>query len=277
MFFSFCVRCRRARATLTRRRLCGCAVCALVVVAGGAAQGLLCRYYRSMRGATSTTRFHSFGGGCCCFCFIPGNGRNLCDIYDVWKSCKVHKNEEKLNFSSAVVVFFCFGLIICRTTLLSERQRALASLFEHFRQRRQWAPVWMSHWRAIVYSTTRIRARANEYINKWLFFSLAFFRFAPCLLSHRCFSIFVGALWARTRSMKWKEQTHLMNERLVRLGAHARLESGYKESGTFNNAFYEYARVTRKHDSAFNEQSERCASQYCAKAGQSHVDGKAAK
>lgn len=132
MFFSFCVRCRRARATLTRRRLCGCAVCALVVVAGGAAQGLLCRYYRSMRGATSTTRFHSFGGGCCCFCFIPGNGRNLCDIYDVWKSCKVHKNEEKLNFSSAVVVFFCFGLIICRTTLLSERQRALASLFEHF-------------------------------------------------------------------------------------------------------------------------------------------------
>lgn len=105
MFFSFCVRCRRARATLTRRRLCGCAVCALVVVAGGAAQGLLCRYYRSMRVATSTTRFHSFGGGCCC-CFIPGNGRNLCDIYDVWKSCKVHKNEEKLNFSSAVVVFF---------------------------------------------------------------------------------------------------------------------------------------------------------------------------
>lgn len=154
---------------------------------------------------------------------------------------------------------------------------AFVALRRRRRQRRQWAPVWMSHWRAIVYSTTRIRARANEYINKWLFFSLAFFRFAPCLLSHRCFSIFVGALWARTRSMKWKEQTHLMNERLVRLGAHARLESGYKESGTFNNAFYEYARVTRKHDSAFNEQSERCASQYCAKAGQSHVDGKAAK
>lgn len=84
----------------------------------GAAQGLLPRFAISVDESTHThTYIYSISfvsirvvrrrRYCCCFC-VPGNGRNLCDIYDVWKSCIVHKNEEKLNFSFAVAPFFFF-------------------------------------------------------------------------------------------------------------------------------------------------------------------------